>query len=197
MTAGDIYKSAYKLKVFQQWQLIEELMKDWDFLGRSFVKIRVESWLINQLKHKTIIKVSKNPVVFALPEFADKWQEYIKKQTCLVCNKNFIPKNSQEKYCSEACKGKAEYQQKKEYKKQYLKQRKDLVRKASRNYTKKLQSMTKSLKRGKWSKEELTVLQTAHIQKGKLSKKDILEIAQKLGRSFKSVEHKYFSEVRK
>lgn len=197
MTVGEIFIAAYKLRAFQIWQLTQELEKDWGFLGKSYIKERVKSWIATQLKHKALIKVLDEPAIYTFSEFADFWQELIQKQTCPICNTSFIPKNSQEKYCSKECKAKAEYQQKKEYKKQYLKNRKDLSRKASKKYTKKLQEMTKPVKKGKWSKEELQTLQMAYLQKGKLSKKDLVEIAQKLGRSYKSVENKYFSEVKK
>lgn len=196
MTFGDVYQKAYKLRVFQIWQLTDELEKDWGFLGRSFVKERVKSWLKTQLKAGTVLKVNKEPPIFTFSEFKSDWIHFLRKKTCLICNEEFIPKNSQEKYCSEKCKSAAEYQQKKEYKKQYLKQRKDLTRKASRNYTQRLQQKTVATKKGRWTDEELKILRNAYLQKGKLSKKDLVDIAQKLERSFKSVENKYF-EVKK
>ena len=196
MTLGEIFETAYSLKVFQLWQLQKKLEENWGFLGKAYIKERVKSWLTTQLKYEAVIKVSNNPPIFAFPEFTENWQELIQKQTCSICNTPFIPKNSQEKYCSDSCRAKAEYQQKKEYKKKYLRQRKDLSRKASKKYSKKLQEMTAGTKKGRWSKEELQTLQMAYMQKGKLSKKDLVEIANQLGRSFKSVENKYFSEVK-
>lgn len=185
MTHGDIYKKAYQLKVFRQFELVEELMKDWGFLGRNFVKTRVESWIITQIRHQTLVRVED---YFALPEFAENWQSYIRTKTCPVCGSQFVPKNSQEIYCSETCKGKAEYQQKKDKKKEYLKTRKDLNRKAVKNYRTKLQSQTQSGSQKKWQDWEIELLKSM----GKLTKKDMVEVANRLGRSFKSVENKYY-----
>lgn len=51
MTHGEIYEIAYRLKAFQIWELVEELMKSWDFLGKKVIKDRVTSWLAIQIKH--------------------------------------------------------------------------------------------------------------------------------------------------
>ena len=158
---------------------------------------RVRSWLKVQLRVGAVIKVSDEPAIFTFPEFKKKWQIFIEKMICPICGDKFLPKNQQEKYCSENCKAKAEYNQKKEYKKQYLKQRRDLTRKAARRYTQKLQNQTQAIKKGRWSEEEVQILKNAYLQKGRLSKKDLVEIALKLGRSYKSVENKYFSEVKR
>jgi len=193
MTAGDVYEKAFYLKVFQIWELVKALEEDWGFLGRSYVKTRVESWVANQFRYGFIKKINNHPPIFAFIEFSNNWKEYVRYKTCPICSSSFIPKNSQEKYCSDQCKARADYLQKKEKKREYLKARKDLTRKASNKYKAKLQQMTTPRKKGKWSIEEVEFLLNAIKEKGKLSKKDLVEIANELGRSFKSVENKYYS----
>lgn len=106
MTFGEIYEKAYKMKVFQIWQLVKELEKAWGFLGKSYIKERVRSWLKVQLRAKAVIKVSNEPSIFTFPEFKQKWQTLIEKRTCPICSKEFIPAQDKQMLCSEECKKK-------------------------------------------------------------------------------------------
>ena len=198
MLHADIWEKAYKLKVFQIWELTEEVYKDWEgIFSKKVVKDRVASFVASQLKANALIKVNNEPPIFTFPEFVNEWKKYLRFNICPVCGRSFLPKTPQQVYCSEECREKADYEKKKDKKKQYLKQRKDLTRKASRKYKQKLQAMTPSKKRGKWEKEELEILKQEYRRKGKLTRQDLVRIAQKLGRSFSSVMHKYYEEVRK
>lgn len=165
MTFGEIFATAYELKVFQIWQLSKELEKNWGFLGRSYIKERVRSWLKVQVRAGAVIKVSDDPVVFTFPEFKSNWQELIEKRTCPICSNPFIPSQDKQEFCSEQCK--------KQHYKQYHKERRTKA------------GMKTGTKR-RWSKEEKSML---------LNLKDegytYAEIAQKIGRTTTSVIEKY------
>jgi len=173
MLHADIWEKAYKLKVFQIWELTEEVYKDWEgIFSKKVVKDRVTSFVASQIKANALIKVNKRPPVFAFPEFADEWKKYISFNTCPVCGSSFLPQNPQEIYCSKKCANK-------EY--------------AKRKW-KKVKPPTRQNK--PWTDKEILLLKKEIRRKGRLTAKDLRELAQKLGRSFKSVMHKYY-EVRK
>ncbi len=198
MMSHHILEKAIELKVFQLWELTEELRKDWDYLYTTAqIKNRVRDWVKNNLEAGFLETVSREPLIFAIKECADSWKEHLRYMTCPVCREEFLPKKSQTVYCSDACRKKAEYEKGKNKKKEYLRQRKDLTRRASRRYKQKLQAMTPAKKRGPWTQKELELLISEYKGKGKLSRRDLVRIAQKLGRSFSAVMHKYYEEVRK
>lgn len=173
MTHGEIYETAYRLKAFQVWELVEELLKNWDFLGRRFVKDRVNSWLALQVRHQAVVKVHSDPPIFALKEFSDCWQSHLRHRTCPVCKKSFLPQKSQTVYCSQKCADK-------EYAKRKWKKLKARRRKPKR-----------------WNRQDTELLKKIIREKGKLTTQDFRELAKLLGRTFKSVQHKYYDEVRK
>jgi hypothetical protein len=168
MTHGDIYTVAYRLKVFQVWELVEELTKEWGFFGRKFIKDRVSSWLLVQIRHKTVVKVSSRPPLFAFKEFENRWQEFLRYKTCPVCGEKFLPLKSHTLYCSPKC--------------------------AQKKYAKRKWQAVKPQKRENrpWTEEELRLLRDAFEEKGRLRAEDLRELSKKLGRSYKSVEHKYY-----
>ena len=194
---GAIWKVMVEKKVFTQREIVEELLKNkyYSFLGKSFIKNKVRDFVRQQVLKGSLVQVEDG--IFALIHFAKDWERYISYKECEICSSSFIPKNSQEKYCSDKCKNRADYLQKKEKKKQYLKTRKDLTRKASNKYKAKLQQMTSGNKRkGKWTIEELERLKEFIKEKGRLTKLELVKIANELDRSFKSVENKYY-EIRR
>jgi len=165
MTLGEIFETAYTLKAFQMWELQKELEKNWGFLGKSYIKERVKSWLTIQLKYNAVIKVNNKPPIFTFPEFLNIWQECIRKRVCPICEKQFIPTQDKQQFCSEECK-------KKHYKTYHEERRKKEGMK------------TGSKKR--WSKaEELLLLK---LKNQGLSNS---EIAKQLNRSTTSVVEKY------
>ncbi|HIQ48043.1 MAG TPA: hypothetical protein EYH58_00195 [Aquifex aeolicus] len=162
MLYADIFEKAYKLKVFQIWELTEELYKDWEgIFSKKVVKDRVTSFIASQLRANSLIKVRSDPSIFAFPEFGTEWEKYVRKRKCQTCGKEFIPFRPEQVYCSEKCRER---------------------RKASPLPPQKTQK--------KWAKEEEEFLKRELRKKGKLSKKDMVEIAQKLQRSYRSVWHK-------
>lgn len=165
MTLGEIFEIAYSLKAFQAWELVKELQTKWGFLGKSYIKERVRSWLAVQLKYNAIVKVNDEPPIFTFPEFLDTWQSFIQKRTCPICDKQFIPAQDKQMFCSEECK-------KKHYKQYHEQKRKE-------------KGMKTGIKR-RWSKkEELLLLK---LKNQGLSNS---EIASRLGRSKASVIEKY------
>ena len=165
MTYGDIYLKAYPLKVFQIWELVNLLEEDWGFLGKTFIKERVKSWLNVQIRAGAIKQVNKDPAIFAFTEYADNWQSYINKKVCKICGKTFVPNQSKNEFCSETCK--------KQHYKQYHERRRTA------------QGMKTGSKR-RWKKsEELLLL------KLKNEGYTYEQISKHLGRSITSVVEKY------
>ena len=170
MTHGEIYEKAYRLKAFQVWELIEELLKDWGFLGKKFVKDRVKSWLAIQLRHGALVKVSSNPPIFAFPEFAQSWEEYLRYRTCPVCSKEFLPSQPTQELCSPSCR-------QKHYKAYHRERRKKLRMKLD--------------SKRRWTEEEVRILIQLR-EEGKSWE----EIARALGRGKEGVKDK-FKRLRK
>ena len=198
MMPHHILEKVLELKVFQMWELVDELSKDWDFiLTRKRIKDRVRTWIKNNIETGFVKVVSREPLIFAVKEYAKEWREHVRLRTCPVCGKEFLPLKSQTLYCSSKCRQRAEYERRRESKKEYLRQRKDLTRKASKKYKQKLQSLTPAKKKGVWTQEELELLRSEYKKKGQLTRQDLVSIAQTLGRSFSAVMHKYYEEVRR
>ena len=165
MTYGEIFEAAYKLKAFQPWQLQKELEKGWGFLGKSYIKERVKSWLAVQLRHEALVKVNDEPPVFAFPEFVKNWQEFVEKRVCDICGKQFLPLQDKQQFCSEECK-------QRHYKQYHTERRKK-------------EGMKVGTRRRWTKKEEKMLLQLK--AKGYTYK----EIAQRLNRTKTAVEEKY------
>lgn len=197
MMSHHILEKAIELKVFQLWELTKELRKDWDYLYTSAqIKGRVRDWIKNNLSAGFLETVSREPLIFAIKDCRENWREHLRYIACPICGREFLPRKSQTIYCSDKCRGKAEYKKKRDKKKEYLKQRKDLIRRASQRYKQKLQELTPASKRGRWSPEELEILRNEYEKKGHLTRADLVKIALILGRSFSAVMHKYYEEVR-
>ena len=172
MLYADIWEKAYELKVFQPWELTQEMLKTWEGIyAKKVIKDRVLSFIASQLRGKALVKVNTKPPVFAFPEYANEWKKHARFSRCPICGSSFLPQNPQEIYCSKKC---AE----KEYAKRKWKKLKPERRQSK-----------------KWTRKEIETLKKEIRKKGKLSAKDIRELSEKLGRSFKSVLHKYY-EVR-
>ena len=175
MRASDIAIAMDKLKVFQINELVDYLMEEWGFLGRSTVKTKVESTVYSWLKYKTLVRVNKEPPIFALPDYADRWRElYGREKKCPVCGKTFFAKRgSQDRYCSRKC-----------YEKAKAKRRRADTRRRVRKY---LQSADQAaVNKGKpWTKEEVRKL--VELRK---EGKTLREIALILGRTVYAVRWK-------
>ncbi len=108
MTHADIFEIAYKLKVFQPWQVINELLNLYEgIFTKKLIKDRVQSFLASQVKAGSVVKVSSTPPIFAFKEFSDEWEPYALKYTCKVCGKAFFPSMPHQEFCSEECKKKS------------------------------------------------------------------------------------------
>jgi len=197
MTPGKIWKLMLQKKVFQMWEIVEELQKSYPYLPKKTIKERVRDFVKTQVENGALVQVVSDPLIFAVKKYADEWKKHARFNICPLCGSSFLPQNSQQVYCSEKCRERADYERKKDRKKEYLRERKDLTRKASRRYKQRLQALTPAKKRGTWTKEELEFLKQEYERKGHLTRQDLVSIAQKLGRSFSSVMHKYYEEVKK
>ncbi len=177
MTPGKIWKLMLQKKAFQIWEVAEELHKAYPFLSQKWIRDRIRDFVKTQIESGALVQVHTDPPVFAVKKHESEWKKYAVWSTCPVCASSFLPQNPQEKYCSKKCRQRAEYERKKEKKKEYLRQRKDLTRKASRNYKQKLQSLTPARKKGTWTNEELEYLRSEYQRKGKLTRQDLVRIA--------------------
>lgn len=185
MTDGQIWAIMLRKRIFTAFDILNEINPS-SYI-RPYIKERVRSIITGQIKTGALKIIEPSIPVLAVPDVSDyEIDNY--KAICPVCGQKFFRKNSQEKYCSESCKGKVAYIQQKEKKKQYLRKRKDLSRKAAKRYTEKLQSATGTKGQKRWEQWEIELLQKL----GKLTKKQMVEVANQLGRSYKSVENKYY-----
>lgn len=171
MTPGKIWKLMLQKKAFQIWEIAEELQKLYPFIPKKWIRDKVREFVKTQINNNALMQVSLDPPVFAIKKFAGEWKKYARFNTCPICGSSFLPQNPQEIYCSKKCAGK-------EY---------------ARRKWRKVKPPKRLNKH--WSEEELEMLKEEIRKKGKLSAKDIRELSDKLGRSFKSVLHKYY-EVR-
>ena len=173
MKRSDIWIAIEEKKVFQIWEIVEELMKEWGFFGRAFVKERVKSAVRYWLSCGLLKKVNDEPLIFALKDYADRWQDFATAKVCLVCGKKFFPKRgSQELYCSRKCYAKRKYEKNKEK-----------LKKGARSYYRSLDKV--AVRKGlPWTEEEDEFLLQ---NRGKLTYR---EIAQKLGRTVEAVAYR-------
>ena len=171
MTPGRIWKIMLQKKVFQIWEIAEELRRLYPFLPKKWIRNKVREFVRTQIENGALVQVHNNPPLFAIKKHADEWKKHARFSRCPVCGSSFLPQNPQEIYCSKKC--------------------------AEKEYAKRKWKKVKPPKRlnKHWSEEELGILKEEIRKKGKLSAKDIRELSEKLGRSFKSVLHKYY-EVR-
>lgn len=165
MLFADIWEKAYKLKVFQPWEVVDELHKEWEgIFSRSVIKHRVSTFIVAQLRAKALVKVNSEPPIYAFSEFAENWREYLRLRRCPICGKEFLPLQSTQEFCSDEC-------LQRHYRLYHRKRRKKLGMKVD------------SKKR--WSEEELQKA-IALRKQGKTYK----EIAQILGRTPEGVKDK-------
>jgi hypothetical protein len=108
MTPADIFEIAYRLKVFQPWQIINELAALYEgIFPKRLIKERVNSFLAAQIKNGTIVKVHSDPSIYTFAEFADDWKRYALKYKCRVCGREFFPAMPHQEFCSAECKKKS------------------------------------------------------------------------------------------
>ena len=172
MRACDIVIAMDELKVFQISELVDYLMEEWDFLGRKTIKTRVESTVYSCLKDRTLVRINKEPPVFALPRYADNWQEYYTGiKTCPVCGTPFLSRRGkQDRYCSRKC-----------YEKAKAKRRREKTRERVKKYLHSADDLAVN-KYKEWTERDIEILQKMR-EEGKTCR----EIAQKLGRTVYSV----------
>ncbi len=172
MTPGKIWKLMLQKKVFQIWEIAEELQKLYPFIPKKWIRDKVREFVKTQIDNQALVQVCQDPPVFAVSKYASEWKKYASFNKCPVCGSSFLPQTPQEIYCSKKCANK-------EY--------------AKRKW-KKVKPPTRQNK--PWTDKEILLLKNEIRRKGRLTAKDLRELAQKLGRSFKSVMHKYY-EVKK
>jgi predicted nucleic acid-binding Zn ribbon protein len=175
MRTSEIFVLIEELKVFQLNEIVDRLLEEWDFLGRTHVKTKVQSAVYSWLRYGIIVKVNKEPPVFALKDYAGNWKDYYSGiKTCPVCGTTFLSRRGkQDRYCSKKC-----------YEKAKTKRRKEKTRERVKNY---LHSAdTTAINKGKmWTQREIEIL-----RKLKEEGKSCREIATELGRTVYSVRWK-------
>lgn len=120
MMSHHILEKAIELKVFQLWELTEELRRDWDCLYTTAqIKGRVKDWVKNNLESGFLETVSREPLIFAIKDCRENWREHIRYMTCPICGKEFIPTQKVQDFCSQECR-------KEHYRRYHRKRRKKL-----------------------------------------------------------------------
>ena len=76
MRKSDIWIVIEDSKVFQLSEIVEVLLKEWGFLGKNYVKNKVQSAVYSWVTCGLIVKVNDDPPVFALKKYADDWKEH-------------------------------------------------------------------------------------------------------------------------
>ena len=105
MMPHHILEKALELKVFQVWELVRELEKDWGFLlSETQIKDRVRTWVRNNLSTEFLVKVMDSPQVFAVRRYEKEWRNYLRLRRCSVCGKPFLPTQHTQELCSPECK---------------------------------------------------------------------------------------------
>ncbi len=175
MRTSEIFVLIEELKVFQLNEIVDRLLEEWDFLGRSYVKTKVQSAVYSWLRYGVIVKVNKEPPVFALKDYAENWKDYCSGiKICPVCGTEFLSRRGkQDRYCSRKC-----------YEKAKTRRRKKETRKRVKNY---LHSADfTAVNKGKtWTQSDIETL-----MKLKEEGKNCREIAIELGRTVYSVRWK-------
>jgi hypothetical protein len=187
-----VYEAVLPKRVFTVAQIVSELMErpEFSIWGREFVRKRVEQALKEFLSQGVIRLYSSDPVrVFLNPIGTE---ELDTKAFCRICGEEFFPLKSNQVYCSKRCRDKADYYAKYESKKVLLRERKYTTKYKREAYAR-FRELNEALrqKTGRWSNEELEILRQA-MERKSLSKEEIISIARELGRSIKSVQHKYY-----
>ncbi len=161
MTPGKIWKLMLQKKVFQIWEIAEELQKLYPFLPKKWIRDKVREFVKTQIDNGAIVQVFQEPPIFAVSKYANEWKKYVQKRTCETCGKKFIPFRPEQVHCSVKCRER-----------------------------KKATPLPPQKTQKKWTKEEEELLKKLLKEKEKLKKGDLTEIAQRLGRSYRSVWHK-------
>ena len=105
MTPGTIWGVMLRKKVFQQWEVVEELAKMYSYLPKRYIRMRVQEMVKIQSQNGTLVKVHENPDILAVSKYSLDWERYYTTYyTCEVCGKKFIPSMPHQKVCSKECK---------------------------------------------------------------------------------------------
>ncbi|SNZ08256.1 hypothetical protein SAMN06265182_1237 [Persephonella hydrogeniphila] len=98
-----IWSFMVKRKVFTAKDIVKDLeATKYKYLGKSFLRNKVKDFIKQQLYKATITAVSEG--IFALKDYAKDWEKYIEKRKCAVCDKDFVPFEEKQLFCSKECK---------------------------------------------------------------------------------------------
>ncbi|GAB6075762.1 hypothetical protein [Desulfurobacterium crinifex] len=164
MRRSDIWVAIEDLKVFQIRELVDYLHREWDFLPKSQVKKKVWTSIQSWIKDGLIVRVHKEPPIFAHSEHKSNWKEIYKNKIkfCSHCGKPFIPRSPNQKFCHrKLCDRDRQLLKKKNFK-----------------------------RKPRWKEEEVKLLWETFGLKG-FSKEKAEELSQKLGRSVTAIKEKY------
>ncbi len=126
MKPGVIWGIMLSKKVFQQWEVIDELAKSYSYIPRSYIKMRVQEMVRLQTSNGTLVKVNDNPIILAVTRYANVWRDiYTTRYTCEVCGKEFIPSMPHQKVCSKECKREHQVRLYREYRRPHSKRKRD------------------------------------------------------------------------
>jgi len=100
---NEIWTFMVKRKVFTAKDIVKDLEQTkYRYLGKNFIRNKVRDFIKQQLYKATITAVSEG--IFALREYTQDWEKYIEKRKCAVCNKEYVPFEEKQMFCSSSCK---------------------------------------------------------------------------------------------
>ena len=91
-------------KVFQMWEIVEELRKEHTYLPERLIRDKVRDFVRAQVESRALVQVEKDPPVFAVRRYEKEWQNYLRLRRCPVCGSPFLPAQSTQELCSPECK---------------------------------------------------------------------------------------------
>jgi len=163
-----IWSFMVRRKVFTPKDIVKDLEETkYKYLGKSFIRNKVRDFIKQQLYKATIIAVSEG--IFALKDYAKDWEKYIEKKKCAVCNKDFIPFEEKQIFCSQKCK--------KEYYKLYHKTKRHRGKKS-----RKFQSWQK------WEEERL--IEVFKPNNYRFNKQKAIQLSKELGRTEEAIKER-------
>ena len=177
MTPGKVWGVMLRRRVFQQWEVVEELCKEFSHLPRSFIKMKVEEMVKLQTRNQVLVKVNSRPPILAVSKYAPLWEKhYSTYYECEVCSRRFIPSMPHQKVCSEECKHRHQIR-------------------LYREYRRSLQERAENKRFLPWSSQEEELLKKVFPEL-KYSKSKALELSKVLKRSPEAIRRRLY-ELRK
>ncbi|WP_457640445.1 hypothetical protein [Persephonella sp.] len=163
-----IWSFMVRRKVFTPKDIVKDLEgTKYKYLGKAFLRNKVKDFIKQQLYKATITAVAEG--IFALKDYAPDWEKYIDKRKCAVCNREYVPFEEKQMFCSSFCK--------KEYYKLYHQSRRHRG-KTGRKFQ-------------KWQKwEEQKLIEVFKSDNYRFNRQKAAQLSKELGRSEEAIKER-------